>query len=526
MLTTEMSKPRIADLEGFVSYVEDRPKRLGCWRDGIDGICPTLAWINTQPVVEQRELAKQVGPHAAVAMTTSAHHNQVGIAARWVLCHMTGPRRGTPTSNQDRVALLETAGRYWGVRNLIYEVYAAVRGFEVEGTKVRLPYNGNHEIDGLDRLLDLIEQLDGFEPSDALPNHKVRAWLAGVGLTTPWGQAPEWAKDGLRSLAAAVLSKYPTYLPALTEVAGFTIADLDAYWRELMARGMHMNAATMQGSDHAPTIVPLIERVEFVASMARSAGLADNAADRITTHLTMAPDGPDPALTPLVPVGSGIIPMSSLIMPGSPQRNTLSIIQANPATFGEAGRLLGEIGERAVLETLSRMSEKTLVGKRIRAVRTNGQPAGDLDVVALDPRTGAAAIFEIKWHIAADGNEEVYRLERAAIEKRKQVARLRGEIEAGTASVLWPSDWPNVDMANARWFILTRDVLAMRSVSDDDVTLRSNQLLSRTLRKDATVGELIDALDNPPIPPPELLGTQWERMRYGDLRIDVEQILA
>jgi hypothetical protein len=523
-----MGRPRNLDLEGFVRYVESRPSQLGCWRDGDAGAYPTLAWLNVHPVELQRSLAGEVGYRMAVGLTTSAHHNQVGIAAKWVTRYMHGPPRPTPTPEQDRLALWSAAGRYWGLRNLIIELRVGLRGFASEGLRVTLPYKGNHQIDALDRVLDLVDRLDSMEqPRPRRRDPRVAAWYQQQGHACPWQLSPDWVRNECRSLAQELLATYPRYLPSDVVVAGFTIGDLDTYWQELMARGMHMSAATLWGSGHRPTVVPLFHREEFVTSLAEDAGIQADAADRITTILTMDADRSyDPALTPLVPVGDKVLPMSSLIMPASPHRNTLALVQTDPRLFGEAGRLLGVAGEQATLKTLDRLSPGALVTTRVKAKRSDGSPAGDLDVVVCDPRDRLLVVFEIKWHLAADGNAEVYRMERAATEKRTQVRRLRGEIESGTTRLEWPTGWPDTSGFAWRWFVLTRDVLATRKVTSDDVTLRSHQMLTRTLRRDASVTDLLDLLDDPPIPPDQLCATEWERIRYGDLRIDAEIIVA
>src|SRR5256885_212311 len=104
-----MSKPRYLDLKGFAAYVEARPSRLGCWRDGKIAAYPTLAWLNVQPVVELRKLSGEIGPFAAVAMSTNAHHNKVGIGAGWVTQYMTGPASRVPSPEQDREGLWRLA---------------------------------------------------------------------------------------------------------------------------------------------------------------------------------------------------------------------------------------------------------------------------------------------------------------------------------------------------------------------------------------------------------------------------------
>ena len=213
-------------------------------------------------------------------------------------------------------------------------------------------------------------------------------------------------------------------------------------------------------------------------------------------------------------------------MPASPHRNTLAIVQNSPGLFGEAGRLLGVAGEQEVTRTLDRLAPHSIVGKRIKVTRGDGSPAGDLDVVVCDPSSRALAVFEIKWHISADGNAEVYRLERAAIDKRKQVVRLRREIVEGSATVAWPHGWPDTGDFSWNWFVLTRDVLSTRDIDSDGVVLRSHQLLARTLRAGATVDDLVRLLRSPPMPPAAICETQWERIRYGDLTVEFEALVA
>lgn len=522
-----MRKLRSLDLEGFATYVERRPSRLGCWRDGKTAAYPTLAWLNVQPVVELRKLSAEIGPHAAVAMSTAAHHNKVGIGAGWVTQHMTGDAFRLPSPEQDREALWTLTERYWALRNLLVEVRVGLRGFESEGTIVRLPYQGNHEVDALDRMLDFVGNLESLRPPKCQRDPRLAEWIRTDGLTTPWDQMPSWVQDLYRSAAADVLETYPKYLPPTASVAGFTVAELDAYWCELMARGTQMNAEITAGSLHPPTIVPAVDREGFIEDFAASAGIDAGAVERITTlHTIDVSRCPDAALTPLVSLGRALIPMSSLIVPGAPHRNALAIVQSDPNLFGEAGRLLGMAGEHETLQTLDRMAKGTLVASRVKARRRNGDPAGDLDVVVCDPRDKLIAVFEIKWHIAADGNAEVYRMEGQAIEKRKQVERLRREVQGGDATVQWPAGWPDLTDFDWRWFVLTRDVLATRDIDTNQVVLRSHQLLSRTLRKGATLRQLIDLLESPPIPPVELCGTEWHRIRYGDLRVDAELLIT
>lgn len=74
--------------------------------------------------------------------------------------------------------------------------------------------------------------------------------------------------------------------------------------------------------------------------------------------------------------------------------------------------------------------------------------------------------------------------------------------------------------------MINRDVLPTRDIDNEGVTLRSHQLLSRTLPKGASMLDLLAALDSPPEPPGSLCETQWDRIRYGDLRVEIESVMA
>lgn len=512
----------------FAEYVDSRPARLGCWRDGATGRYPMLAWLNVSPTVEQRELASTLGAPTAAMMLTSQHHNQVGIAAGWVTAYMTGTGGSQGSSEQDRIAMFRSAVGYWVLRNALAEVRAGVRSFEATGRRIRLPYKGNHSVDALDRLLDLTESLDSIDKAPTFSQSGLGIWMSREGISRPWMVSPSCVRDAFREQAAKVLATYPSYLPDDASIAGVAIRDFNIFWEELLAWGMYMHAGAMLGSVHLPTIVPLVSREDLIGALVAATNLSGKVVERIVQLLTLdlgrCSDG---ALTPLVPVGDQIVPMSSLIVPTSPQRNLLAVVQTDPSTVGEAGRLLGLAGERATRTLLRRLDPGILVADgRVRVRRPDGSPAGDLDVIACDPATRTAIVFEIKWGITADGNAEVYRVEKHAIDKRARVIALREEIENGRAKPRWPVGWPDMSNFKFRWYVLTRDVLATQHIDDSDVTIRSYQLLSRTLRAGATIRDLISTLDSPPMPPAELCQTQWERIRYGDLQVEIESLGA
>lgn len=509
-------------VDEFAAYVEAFPGQLSCWGDGILGLYPVLGWLNTHPVVVQRELVAAHGVRLGVWMTTRAHHNQVGTAVAWATRFMVGPAVATPTAVEDLPGLFDLAGRAYVLRNLLAEVRQGVRRFEANANQIILTFDGDPRLDALDRLLDLVEDI--IDPEETRPwDPRLRPWLAAGGLNIPWEQAPPWVRGEFRASAASLVDKYPTYLPADLDVGGFTMAEATQVLVELLARGLYMNACTIQGSTNIAAVVPILDSDAFVADLIEASAVTEDRLRQVLGLLTLDLDRcPDPCLTPLIPIGEDlIVPLSSLIVPSSPVRNFTALLQADPARFGRAGRALGALGARTTAATFDRLAG-ALVTTSIKVVRPDRTRAGDLDVVVCDPTSRTMAVFEVMWRIGPDGSAEVARAEEDAHAKRGQVNRIRGDIESGQAAPRWPSNWPNVSGFRTRWFILTPNVLPVRAVEPDGIVVRSHQMLARTLRVGASLADLVKLMDEPPYPPTELTQTQWERVAYGDFVVDFD----
>ena len=521
---------KVQSLEGFSDYVEARLQRLGCWRDGIIGQRVLLQWLNTRPLIERRALAKEVGIEGALILTAATHHSQVGLASGWVKRYMVGPAQPSRATEDDRIALFRTAGAYWELINAIVDARVGLRGFEHSGTLIRLPYQGNRLVDALDRELELIEGTDTLKhaPRD-FPGQRLRSWVRREGITQPWGLAPQWVKVAFRDHATQLVSTYPRYVDPDQSVAGLTGREIDTFWIELLAWGLYMEGAVLSGSTDWQVTNPVIACTDLIAVLASETGLdlpvVDQLVRLLTLDLARCNDG---ALTPFIPIDEGnLVPMSSLIVPSVPQRNLLAVLQSDHAVFGPVGEMLGRVGEKTLLSLFrQRLGPATQVASRVKVLRPDGTRAGDLDVVACDPSEHTIAVFEVKWGIAADGNAAVYKAETDALEKRPKVVALREQIRTGLASPRWPAGWPETTGFDVRSFVISRDVLVTRNIDDDDVTLRSYQLLSRTLRPNATFRDLMSVLVSPPSPPAERLRTEWKRVRYGDLRVDIEGLVG
>ena len=253
-------------IDEFAEYVDDLPRQSPCWGDGILGLYPVLSWLNTHPVVVQRELVAEKGVFFGVMMTARTHHNQVGTAVAWATQYMAGPPGPVPTDPDDLPELFDLAGRAYLMRDLLAEVRQGVRRFEADGTKIVMAFDGDRRLDALDRLLDLFEDLTPPEPRAWDP--RVRPWLDAGGLDVPWGESPAWIQAEFRAFSVSLVANYPSYLPPALDIGGFTMGQATRVLEELLARGSYMNACILRGSTSVLVTGPLVDADAFVADLA------------------------------------------------------------------------------------------------------------------------------------------------------------------------------------------------------------------------------------------------------------------
>ena len=225
-------------------------------------------------------------------------------------------------------------------------------------------------------------------------------WLnaRNAGGTPSWFCAPDEVRSFCQSLSADDASVDVRDLPAeMTVRAGFSFADLAAYWAELKALGLFQNIihqVRMRFSYRPPPlpeITPIYTQRRFIEGMASGATIGVSASERITNLLTMDETRQvDPALTPLVPIEGGLFPMSPIIRSADPEHDMLHLLRGTQS-YGRIANRLGKVGEKTAQEIADRMSGNIRIAHRVKAVRRDGNHAGDLDVVLCDPTEEALA---------------------------------------------------------------------------------------------------------------------------------------
>ena len=299
-----MTRSGIASIDDLQEYLDRVPSRLGQWKR------PGMGATSVAGELNYRASLLDDGSEA----TESYFRHVVGIGTLWAMRYMRPSPIYIPPTPWDREELWRTAKSYWFLRDDLNEVRSGLRCFEVHGNVVRLPYKTDLRMLTLDRVLD------GADEQERLANHPaskrparaaapfVVSWFNArrTGTAPSWFCAPEDVREFFRSLASDNASVYSLDLPSGTVVsAGFSLADANAYWVELIALGLFMDVLHQMAfrSPYPPThlseIIPIYTRRRFIEGMASGAGIEVSASERITRLLTMTKERRvDPALTP------------------------------------------------------------------------------------------------------------------------------------------------------------------------------------------------------------------------------------
>lgn len=523
--------------EQFSEYLTRFPATLRRWKyPGLGGVPVAIGGVDYRAALDNADIPEGFFDH----------QNAAGILAAWMLCYM-DPPPGPKAWPSDSEQAWFTAIEFWKLSNHLIEVEDGRRGYESNGHHVYLSYNGDVNLYALSRWLDLAEGIRGSTAEEASvmlrayvdAGKHLGLWFQKTGGTRTWFCTPDDVRNPVREAARRFLAVAPIYLPPETPapISG-SLGTITAYWGELLALGLY-NHQLLAAS--LPVVLPEGEagQVSFPVSlavgtaafpkgllvkhMAAAAGITTASAEEITEFLTLDTQRiRDPALTPLVRLSGGrLFPMSSLIVPASPHRNILKILQADRKSYGGLGDLFGTMGEITVRQLLEqRLAEGIRVTTNVPVSYGRGRDATDLDVVVHSPQENLLVVLEVKWHLAVDGTYESRQVENEARKKRESRERRRAEIRSGATSVRWPSNWNVTDGCELRWFVITNDVLPTYNLGDSDIAIRPYTLLKHLLYPQASARDLVALLDDPPTP--VVNKRRWDARQFGDLTVHVE----
>ncbi|MET8376749.1 hypothetical protein [Streptomyces microflavus] len=226
--------------------------------------------------------------------------------------------------------------------------------------------------------------------------------------------------------------------------------------------------------------------------------------------------------SPLVQHGEKVILCPPLLTPRAIDPIVLRSAAADFRSFGSVGRAQGD---RAVAwaEWL-RGVPGLLVAERVPAFRADGKPAGDLDVVAVDPVLRIGLCVEVKWPIDAVTSAEVMKVEDWATSAGRQLDRLRGELSSGVATPELPAGWPAFDRIQWTWCVGTPQQLCLRPLPVPDMSVTSLRYLL-ALGQPSGLPPVLDILRMPILPTAGVhFWVERRSVPVGSRRVDLDAI--
>jgi hypothetical protein len=492
-------------------WLQALPARLGVWRTtSRRDYWPLLAWLNVWPIQEFRQTAAEIGPEMAAAARHAELYNTVGVAVRWAETYLRDEVLGT-SEEMERRGLARCATDAWVLGDLLRSTRAGVYEFTSEGNHLHFKFARDPDIEALDNLLELVwelhrmeqlrRELRGENGSEPVPITDLRAYVSASKAGIPWEAADERIKEGFRVFAEKMVTGMRRVsAPDSLVIDGFRLGEALAVWRELLAAALYRNMSILAGSVNPLVAAPARPPTQLLSDLAPS-DVEVSVRENVVRFLTLDPDrDEDPCLSPIIRTDHGLVPMSSLIAPGSPERNILAKARGDPDLFGRIGQQVGRIGPVTVGEALRRVPG-VQVATEVKVRGSDGQSLGDLDVVAVDKADKLVAVFEVKWQLEPDGAKEIDKVETQAKEGQAQIRRLRRPVEAGEPQIRWPQGWPSLEGFEWRWFVITSNVIPITRVSPGDIPARSQRVLTMmALRAGSPLREVCDAFANPALP--------------------------
>lgn len=505
-----MSGPANPSLDQFAEFVESIPPRLGLWRTASRReLRPLLAWLNVWSVQEMRETAQEMGPLMAAHLRHAELHNAVGTGVAWLLTYLRDNPHSSGSQDMERRGFARRASEIWSLRDLIKGARAGAYEYGADGYALHFDFAGDIELEALDTMLELAEELmrveqtrSALQDSPGVTDQSLQQLLISHGIEISWENASDDIKSGFRERSRILSRELRRFdLPGDIQFKGFTLSEAIAVVDELYAASCYRHVCLMMGAQNPQVACPAATRDELVEEL-RITNVASTSIVGVVDFLTFDVEkDSDPCLAPIIPVGNRLAPLSELITPGAPTRNLLAKLKADPSQFGTAGKEVGRVGTRTVAEALSRVPKAT-IATEVSVRDTQGQSAGDLDVVAADAEDKVIVVFEVKWQLEPDGATEIAKVELQALQGQRQLERIADGLANGTIHAKWPAGFPAPSDWEWKWFVVTSNIIPVVRLQSETVVARSHRVLTMmALRNGSRLREVCELLEKPPIPP-------------------------
>lgn len=511
--------------EEFERYAQATPGRLPVWSYAGDVLDMLLRVSELQ---HSARLKAEKDP-AFIPRYERATQDAQGVLIRWALDLEAAPPRKTrsaagPSRRDLRLAAeaVEFALRWSQLTTALIAVPAGHQGFESSGWRVRFPRTTDLRYEALDRRIGrpfgLVPDLSSVQVEMSL----LRDW---AGQQTV-GERPEMTNEVFAAtlrLAQRLRTQQAGEFDPSFQVAGFTLQEAHRLWDVIFGYAYVARLLTTASLDPASAVL-----TPTSASLARDlqtrTGIGQDTVQEVLDFLTYVHGHhPDPAIAPIIARGSRLLVPLTLVTTSNFERNLLRSLALRTDLYGPVADERGRAGAERVASLLSTIPE-VLVTTRIEIRGPGGRTAGDLDVVAVDPKKRIGLILEVKWPAPPDHMIEILRVEAELQRGQQRLAQLKHGLTNGAVWVRgWPASWPSFQDVQWDWVVLGKDYFpGTRALIGHEIRPISWDLL--WARQADTLAGLIEKLASEHDLPVEGRDFErvWHKMKVGRYDVEIE----
>jgi hypothetical protein len=400
---------------------------------------------------------------------------------------------------QEVDAAVRLAVRWLALEGALEGVARGDWEFTSDGFDIRLRLRRDWSIEALDLYLESVTSPSG--PPPPAPRHAFE-WFIEQSRMRSASNPPDWVLQALVRYARRTAEQYPGRLPVDFDLgSGLRLGDARTCYIGLLGlcaladcyvQYLGVSEATLLGIPRPALLQRLVKVTDGQVDKASVEAFVDLMTFRPGRHA-------DAAHAPLIPSGDRLLLPPALLSPRGIERTLLRSAAADPSRFGPVGKALGRQAD-AWADLLAGLPG-VMAARRLAVVRPDGSAAGDLDIVALDPRARVGVVVEAKWPIDALTVREGSKIEDWVTHARTQVLRVRRGLEDGVLRARLPADWPAFSSVCWQWLVGTPQQLDRRlGQPGADIIPATSLRLAEALPSAHTLAEFLGRLLRPPLP--------------------------
>jgi hypothetical protein len=199
----------------------------------------------------------------------------------------------------------------------------------------------------------------------------------------------------------------------------------------------------------------------------------------------------------LIPNGRVITVLPLTMFPRAIDSILLRTAASDPALYGPIGQRQGDRAKAWGLWLAEIPGVK--VAERIKIRGRGGPTAGDLDLLALDPRASKGVVLELKWPIDALTLPETMKTDSNITDASRQLGKYRSMLRTREATIRMPDGWPAFDDVEWTWAVGTPQQLYTGPLPEPEMFVTSLRYL-KSLGNLEGIDTLIAALRTPDLP--------------------------